>query len=143
MEVKDGQIQEIFQNIPEDAGNEYKILDVLSGRFSDDDIFYIAVPGIKSGSCWNYLYKYSHSWRLVCMGILLLYGYLLFSEGWVNFFFQGSWKIAQMVNKSEIDRFLVRPLPTGMQMAASRIDFDGLNKMIIALGILSSWNKKL
>ena len=26
MEVKDGQIQEIFQNIPEDAGNEYKIL---------------------------------------------------------------------------------------------------------------------
>lgn len=67
-EVKDGQIQEIFQNIPEDAGNEYKILDVLSGRFSDDDIFYIAVPGIKSGSCWNYLYKYSHSWRLVCMG---------------------------------------------------------------------------
>ena len=38
MEVKDGQIQEIFQNIPEDAGNEYKIPDVLSSRFFDDDI---------------------------------------------------------------------------------------------------------
>ena len=68
MEVKDGQIQEIFQNIPEDAGNEYKIPNVLSSRFSDDDIFYIAVPGIKSGCYWNYLYKYFHSWRLVCMG---------------------------------------------------------------------------
>ena len=68
MEVKDGQIQEIFQNIPEDAGNEYKIPDVLSSRFSDDDIFYIAVPGIKSGCCWNYLCQYSHSCRLVCMG---------------------------------------------------------------------------
>ena len=51
-----------------DAGNEYKIPNVLSSRFSDDDIFYIAVPGIKSGCYWNYLYKYSHSWRLVCMG---------------------------------------------------------------------------
>lgn len=137
MEVKDGQIQEIFQNIPEDAGNEYKIPNVLSSRFSDDDIFtllsqvsnlavvgiiYTNIPTVGGWSVWE---------------ILLLYGYLLFSEGWVNFFFQGSWKIAQMVNKSEIDRFLVRPLPTGMQMAASRIDFDGLNKMIIALGILS------
>lgn len=71
------------------------------------------------------------------MGNFIVIRYLLFSEGWVNFFFQGSWKIAQMINKSEIDRFLVRPLPAGMQMAASRIDFDGLNKMIIALGILS------
>ena len=85
-------------------------------------IIYANIPTVGGWSVWE---------------ILLLYGYLLFSEGWVNFFFQGSWKIAQMVNKSEIDRFLVRPLPAGMQMAASRIDFDGLNKMIIALGILS------
>lgn len=85
-------------------------------------IIYTNIPTVGGWSVWE---------------ILLLYGYLLFSEGWVNFFFQGSWKIAQMVNKSEIDRFLVRPLPAGMQMAASRIDFDGLNKMIIALGILS------
>lgn len=85
-------------------------------------IIYTNIPTVGGWSVWE---------------ILLLYGYLLFSEGWVNFFFQGSWKIAQMVNKSEIDRFLVRPLPAGMQMVASRIDFDGLNKMIIALGILS------
>ena len=85
-------------------------------------IIYTNIPTVGGWSVWE---------------ILLLDGYLLFSEGWVNFFFQGSWKIAQMVNKSEIDRFLVRPLPAGMQMAASRIDFDGLNKMIIALGILS------
>lgn len=119
MEVKDGQIQEIFQNIPEDAGNEYKIPNVLSSGFSDDDIFtllsqvsnlavigiiYTNIPTVGGWSVWE---------------ILLLYGYLLFSEGWVNFFFQGSWKIAQMVNKSEIDRFLVRPLPAGMQMVAS------------------------
>ena len=128
MEVKDGQIQEIFQNIPEDAGNEYKIPDVLSSRFlmmtfftllsqvsnlAVIGIIYANIPTVGGWSVWE---------------ILLLYGYLLFSEGWVNFFFQGSWKIAQMVNKSEIDRFLVRPLPAGMQMAASRIDFDGLNK---------------
>lgn len=64
--------------------------------------------------------------------ILILYGYLLFSEGSVNFFFQGAWKITHMLNKAEIDRFLVRPLPVGLQLMTAKIDFDGLNKMIIA-----------
>ena len=68
-------------------------------------IIYTNIPTVGGWSVWE---------------ILLLYGYLLFSEGWVNFFFQGSWKIAQMVNKSEIDRFLVRPLPAGMQIVAER-----------------------
>ena len=72
MEVKDGQIQEIFQNIPEDAGNEYKIPNVLSSGFSDDDIFYqtsnLTILSRYQIRNWNYLYKYSHSWRLVCMG---------------------------------------------------------------------------
>lgn len=84
-------------------------------------IIYANIPAVGGWSVWE---------------ILILYGYLLFSEGCVNFFFQGAWKIAQMINKSEIDRFLVRPLPVGMQMVASKIDFDGLNKIIISLGIL-------
>ena len=46
-------------------------------------IIYTNIPTVGGWSVWE---------------ILLLYGYLLFSEGWVNFFFQGSWKIAQMVN---------------------------------------------
>lgn len=46
-------------------------------------IIYTNIPTVGGWSVWE---------------ILLLDGYLLFSEGWVNFFFQGSWKIAQMVN---------------------------------------------
>lgn len=64
--------------------------------------------------------------------ILILYGYLLFSEGSVNFFFQGAWKITGMLHNAEIDRFLVRPLPIGLQLITAKIDFDGLNKMVIA-----------
>lgn len=70
--------------------------------------------------------------------ILLLYGYLLFSEGAVNFFFQGSWKITQMINKAEIDRFLIRPIPVGLQLITAKIDFDGLNKMFIASVVLGT-----
>ena len=89
-------------------------------------IIYANIPAVGGWSVWE---------------ILMLYGYLLFSEGWVNFFFQGSWKIAQMLNKSEIDRFLVRPIPVGIQIVASKIDFDGLNKMVISLAILLVDNK--
>lgn len=67
--------------------------------------------------------------------ILILYGYLLFSEGCVNFFFQGAWKITHMLNNAEIDRFLIRPLPVGLQLMTARIDFDGLNKMVIAIAV--------
>lgn len=68
--------------------------------------------------------------------ILMLYGFLLFSEGSVNFFFQGAWKIANMIRESELDRFLVRPLPAGLQILTAKIDFEGLNKMAIASALL-------
>lgn len=65
--------------------------------------------------------------------ILLLYSFLLFSEGCINFFFQGIWKITEIINFAELDIFLVRPVPIGLQIITARIDFDGLNKMIIAI----------
>ena len=37
-----------------------------------------------------------------------------------------------MLNKAEIDRFLIRPLPVGLQLITAKIDFDGLNKMFLA-----------
>lgn len=69
--------------------------------------------------------------------ILMLYGFLLFSEGFVNFFFQGAWKVANMIHEADLDRFLVRPLPAGLQLLTAKIDFDGLNKMIIALAVFA------
>lgn len=72
-------------------------------------------------------------WKL--WEILLLYSFLLFSEGCINFFFQGTWKIAEMINLADLDRFLVRPAPVGLQLITARIDFDGLNKMVIATAV--------
>lgn len=68
--------------------------------------------------------------------IFLLYGFLLFSEGFINFFFQGAWKITNMIHMAELDRFLVRPVPVGLQLLTAKIDFDGLNKMVIAAAVL-------
>ena len=51
-------------------------------------IIYTNIPTVGGWSVWE---------------ILLLYGYLLFSEGWVNFFFQGScanYHYDLIVNKS-------------------------------------------
>ena len=64
--------------------------------------------------------------------IFVLYGFLLFSEGFINFFFQGAWKITNMIHMADLDRFLLRPLPVGLQLLTAKIDFDGLNKMVLA-----------
>ena len=69
--------------------------------------------------------------------IFLLYGFLLFSEGFINFFFQGAWKITNMIHMADLDRFLVRPVPVGLQLLTAKIDFDGLNKMIIAIAVMA------
>ena len=68
--------------------------------------------------------------------IYLLYGFLLFSEGFINFFFQGAWKITNMIYMSDLDRFLTRPISVGLQLLTAKIDFDGLNKMVIAAALL-------
>lgn len=80
-------------------------------------IIYSNIPQIAGWTLWE---------------TLLLYSFLLFSEGSVNFFFQGAWKIAEMINLADLDRFLTRPLPIGLQLLTARIDFDGLNKMFLA-----------
>lgn len=84
-------------------------------------IIYSHIPAVGGWTMWE---------------VLLLYGFLLFSEGSVNFFFQGAWKVAGMIREAELDRFLVRPVPVGLQLLAARIDFEGLNKMTIAAALL-------
>ncbi|MDE7311597.1 MAG: ABC-2 family transporter protein [Eubacterium sp.] len=84
-------------------------------------IIYSNIPAVGGWTMWE---------------VLMLYGFLLFSEGSINFFFQGAWKIANMIREAELDRFLVRPVPVGLQLLAARIDFEGLNKMMIAGALL-------
>ena len=40
-----------------------------------------------------------------------------------------------MINLADLDRFLIRPLPVGLQLLTARIDFDGLNKMFLATAL--------
>ncbi len=84
-------------------------------------IIYSNIPAVGGWTMWE---------------VLLLYGFLLFSEGSVNFFFQGAWKIANMIREADLDRFLVRPVPISLQLLTAKIDFEGLNKMVIASALL-------
>ncbi len=84
-------------------------------------IIYSNIPAVRGWSVWE---------------VVLLYGFLLFSEGCINFFFQGAWKVANMIRESDVDRFLVRPVPVGLQLLTAKIDFEGFNKMVIASVLL-------
>lgn len=100
-------------------------------------LFFTTLSQICNLSLIGIIYSNTHSiggWNM--WEILMLYGYLSFSEGSVNVFFQGAWKITEMLNRAEIDRFLVRPLPIGLQIITAKIDFDGFNKIMVAYIVL-------
>lgn len=65
--------------------------------------------------------------------VLVLYSFLLFSEGFINLFMEGVWKTSNLINSGEIDQFMVRPLPVPLQLITCRTELDGINKMGIAI----------
>lgn len=63
--------------------------------------------------------------------IVFLYSLIFMSEGVSSFFFNGIWLINGMVNRGEMDRFLVRPLPPVLQVMGSAFGMNGIGNLII------------
>lgn len=75
--------------------------------------------------------------------VLVLYSFLLFSEGFINLFMEGVWKTANLINSGEMDQFLVRPAPVPLQLVTCKTELDGANKMGIAVLLIGiSFHKK-
>lgn len=62
--------------------------------------------------------------------IAFLYSLVFMSEGISSFLFNGIWLINGLVNRGEMDRILVRPLPPVMQVGASAFGMNGIGNLL-------------
>jgi ABC-2 type transport system permease protein len=69
--------------------------------------------------------------------IVVMYALVIFSEGIGSFFFQGTWSMARLVNRGELDFALVRPLsPAAQVMAGGAVaGMNGVGNMLLG-GVL-------
>ena len=84
-------------------------------------LIYQKVPAIAGWSFWE---------------IIFIYGILYFSEGIISFLFEGTWLLNGLINRGELDRFLLRPVPIGVQVLSMKMNFDGLGKIILSIFIM-------
>lgn len=63
--------------------------------------------------------------------IAFVYAMVYFTEGFTSFFFEGCWTIGLLVNKGELDRMLIRPLPPIFQILTSKIGINGISNIVI------------
>ena len=64
--------------------------------------------------------------------VIFMYGMIYFTEGVINFLFEGTWLLGQYIHSGNLDRYILRPLPIGMQVLATKINLDGFGKILIS-----------
>lgn len=109
---------------------EYKadfiIMMIFSAFTQISGLFFIylifsKIPSIANWSMWE---------------VVFMYGMIYFTEGIVTFLFEGTWLLGQLINTGNLDRYILRPLPIGMQILSMKINPDGLGKILISVCIM-------
>jgi len=67
--------------------------------------------------------------------MVFLYAMVYFTEGFCSAFFEGIWGIGFFVNRGELDRMLIRPVPVIIQILSSRIGMNGYGNILLG-GVL-------
>jgi ABC-2 type transport system permease protein len=67
--------------------------------------------------------------------IVFLYAMVYFTEGFCSAFFEGIWGLSFFVNRGELDRMLVRPIPLLTQLLGSRVGMNGFGNIFLG-GVL-------
>jgi ABC-2 type transport system permease protein len=68
---------------------------------------------------------------------LFLYAMIFFTEGMTSFFIEGTWRLSWIVHQGDLDRYLIRPAPTLLQVIGSSVGMHGIGPIII--GIVMLW----
>jgi ABC-2 type transport system permease protein len=71
-----------------------------------------------------------HGWTLWEM--VFLYALSILPQGLVELFYDGPWRLGELVNRGDLDRLLLRPLPTWLQVVTQLSSIHGLGS--VALG---------
>jgi ABC-2 type transport system permease protein len=95
------------------------------GAFVFIVVVFARVPTLNGWSLW---------------GVVLLFGMIGLSEGFVDLFFSGMWFLAPTVHRGDLDYLLVRPYPVALQVLSAHVGLNGLGNVtaggtMVALGL--------
>lgn len=65
-------------------------------------------------------------WELV-----VVYAMVFITEGCVSLFFEGLWRFNGLLNRGELDLFLVRPVPVVMQVLVHDVGMNGIGNVVL------------
>ncbi|WP_040952630.1 ABC transporter permease [Gorillibacterium massiliense] len=68
--------------------------------------------------------------------VTFMYAMVFFTEGVGSLFFEGTWRLTRLVNMGELDRYLLRPMPTALQIFTTGIGMNGIGNIILGLVII-------
>lgn len=68
--------------------------------------------------------------------IVLVYAMVYVAEGVGSLFFEGTWRLAWLVNQGELDRVLVRPYSHVLQVMSIDVGLNGLGNITMGVGLI-------
>jgi viologen exporter family transport system permease protein len=82
-----------------------------------------------------------HGWTFST--IIMMFGMVTLSEGVVNVFFEGMWRLAYLIHFGQLDQMVVRPFPVPLQVCSAEIGLNGVGNVIagiawLVIGLLQS-----
>ncbi|WPB74630.1 ABC-2 family transporter protein [Archangium violaceum] len=75
-----------------------------------------------------------HGWTL--WELLFLYALAIVPMGLVELFYDGPWRLSELINEGRLDRVLLRPLPAGLQVVTEASSLHGLGSVVLGLVLL-------
>lgn len=63
--------------------------------------------------------------------VAFIYAMIYFTEGFASLFFEGVWSISGLVNRGELDRFLIWPISPILQILGSAVGMNGVGNLFI------------
>lgn len=85
-------------------------------------VIYDRIPDINGWKFWHVVTIYAASYA---------------AQGASSLLFDGCWTISELVNKGDMDRLLLRPIPPVLQVLGARVGLSGLGHLITGLVLLS------
>jgi viologen exporter family transport system permease protein len=71
-------------------------------------------------------------WELV-----VVYAMVFITEGCVSLFFEGLWRFNGLLNRGELDLFLVRPVPVVLQILVHDVGMNGIGNVVLGAAMIA------
>jgi ABC-2 type transport system permease protein len=68
--------------------------------------------------------------------VVMMYALIFVTEGVGSLFFEGTWRLSNLVYTGQFDQMLVRPVSPIVQVLASAVGFNGLGNLITGLALI-------